>query len=76
MEPLNLWKRRSPEKRAERRRKALSFLSLYLDDLLLVSGGVCFVAAAALRWGAAAGLATAGGCLVLFSVLAARAGRR
>nr|WP_325302995.1 hypothetical protein [uncultured Oscillibacter sp.] len=73
---MNLWKRRNPEKRAERRRKALAVLGLYLDDLLLVSGGVCLVAAAALRWGAAAGLATTGGCLVLFSVLVARAGRR
>ena len=54
----------------------LSWLGLYLDDLLMVSGGVCFVSAAALRWGAAAGLTTAGGCLVLFSVLVARAGRR
>ena len=73
---MNLWKRRSPEERAERRRKALSFLGIYLDDLLMASGGACFIAAAALRWGAAAGLATAGGCLVLFSVLVARAGRR
>lgn len=76
MEPVSLWKRRSAEERAERRRKALSFLGLYLDDLLMVSGGVCFVAAAALRWGAAAGLAMAGGCLILLSVLVARAGRR
>lgn len=73
---MNLWKRRNPEKRAERRRKALAVLGLYLDDLLLVSGGVCLVAAAALRWGAAAGLATAGGFLILFSILTARSGRR
>lgn len=73
---MSLWKRREPEERAERRRKALSFLGLYLDDLLMVSGGVCFAASAALRWGAAAGLATAGGCLILLSVLVARAGRR
>ena len=73
---MNLWRRRSPEERAERRRRALSFLGLYLDDLLMGSGRVCFVSAAALRWGAAAGLATTGGCLVLFSVLVARAGRR
>lgn len=73
---MTLWKRKSPERRAELRRKALALLGLYLDDLLMVSGGICFVAAAALRWGAAAGLATAGGCLVLFSILAARAGRR
>lgn len=73
---MSLWKQKDPERRAERRRKALALLGLYLDDLLMVSGGACFVAAAALRWGAAAGLATAGGCLVLFSILAARAGRR
>ena len=73
---MNLWKRRNPEKRAERRRKALAVLGLYLDDLLLVSGGVCLVASVELGWGAAAGLATTGGCLVLFSVLVARAGRR
>lgn len=63
-------------KKAERRKKALALLGLYLDDLLLVSGGVCFTAAAALRWGAAAALAVCGGCLVAFSILIARAGRR
>ena len=64
------------EEKAERRKKALALLGLYLDDLLLVSGGVCFTAAAALRWGAAEALAVCGGCLAVFSFLIARAGRR
>ncbi len=72
--------RRPAEGRAEERRawrgRALKLLGLYLDDLLMVSGAVCLIAAAALRWGAAAGLAAAGGCLILLSVLVARAGRR
>lgn len=71
-----LWKRKDPERRTERRKKALALLGLYLDDLLLISGGVCFTAAAALRWGTAEALAVCGGCLVAFSVLIARAGRR
>ena len=73
---MSLWKNRNPEKRAERRRKALALLGLYLDDLLMVSGGACFTAAAALRWGLAAGLAAGGACLVILSVLVAKAGRR
>lgn len=73
---MSLWKQKDPERRAELRKKALALLGLYLDDLLMVCGGVCFIAAAALRWGAAAGLAMAGGCLILLSVLVARAGRR
>lgn len=73
---MSLWKQKDPEHRAELRKKALALLGLYLDDLLMVCGGVCFIAAAALRWGAAAGLAMAGGCLILLSVLVARAGRR
>lgn len=51
-------------------------LGLYLDDLLMAAGGTCLVAAAALRWGAAAGLAAAGVCLIVFSILVARSGRR
>lgn len=73
---MSLWKRKDPDRRAERRKKMLALLGLYLDDLLLVSGGVCFTVAAALRWGAAEALAVCGGCLVAFSVLIAKAGRR
>lgn len=56
--------------------RAVAVLALYLDDLLAVSGCACLVAAAWLRWGAAAGLAVSGVCLLLFSMLAARGGRR
>jgi len=73
---MSRWNKKSPEERAERRKKRLALLGLYLDDLLMLSGGVCFTAAAALRWGAAGGLAVCGGCLMVFSVLVARAGRR
>lgn len=73
---MSLWKHKDPEKRAERRRKALALLGLYLDDLLMVSGCACLTAAAALRWGLAAGLAAGGACLVVLSVLVARTGRR
>ena len=72
---MSLWKNRNPERRAERRRKALALLGLYLDDLLMVSGGACFTAAAALRWGLSAGLATGGACLIVLSVLVAKARR-
>lgn len=56
--------------------QAALLLGLYLEDFLLVAGGSCLTAAAALRWGAAAGLATAGIFLIVFSVLVARSGRR
>ena len=48
-------------------------LGLYLDDLLLVSGGCCFVLAALDTWGRPAALAVAGGCLVAYAVVVARA---
>ena len=51
-------------------------LGLYLEDLLMAAGGICLAAAAALRWGTAAGLASVGVCLIVFSILAARSGRR
>lgn len=56
--------------------QAVWLLGLYLDDLLMTAGGICLVAAAALRWGIAAGLASAGICLIVFSILVARSGRR
>ena len=73
----------SAEKRAERRQRRrerrnalLRTLGLYLDDLLLLWGGMCFVAAAALKWGAAEALGVAGMSLVAYAVIVARAGRR
>lgn len=47
-------------------------LGLYLDDLLMVAAGVCFVASAALTFGLGAALATAGCCLTAYSVVVAR----
>lgn len=55
---------------------AMQFLGLYLEDLLMGAGGACFVAAAALRWGEAGGLAVAGAVLVVLSVLVAKSGKR
>lgn len=73
----------SAEKRAERklrrqtRRNALlKTLGMYLDDLLLLGGGACFITGAALKWGAAGALGVAGMSLVAYAVIVARAGRR
>lgn len=47
-------------------------LGLYLDDLLLLAGGVCFVRAALDLAGRPAALATAGVCLTVYAVVVAR----
>ena len=54
-------------------------LALYLDDLLLLAGGGCFVRAAWEAWGRPAALAVVGVCLVAYALLIARSrggGRR
>ena len=54
-------------------------LGLYLDDLLLLAGGVCFVQAAIDLGGRPAALVTAGVCLTVYAVVVARSrggGRR
>lgn len=54
-------------------------LGLYLDDLLLLAGGGCFVRAALDLGGRPAALATAGVCLTAYAVVVARSrggGRR
>lgn len=56
--------------------RVVQLLGLYLEDLLMVVGGVCLSVAAALRWGTAAGLAAAGAFLIVCSILVARSGRR
>lgn len=56
--------------------RVVRLLGLYLEDLLMTAGGICLVAAAAVRWGLAAGLAAAGVCLIVLSILVARSGRR
>ena len=43
-------------------------LALYLDDLLLLAGGACFVRAASILGGRPAALLVAGGCLVAYAV--------
>lgn len=47
-------------------------LGLYLDDLLLLAGGVCFVRAALDLGGKPAALVTAGICLTAYAVVVAR----
>lgn len=56
--------------------RLVQLLGLYLEDLLLLAGGICLTAAAAVRWGLSAGLAAAGICLIVLSVLVVRSGRR
>lgn len=63
-------------RRLERRVAILKTLGTYLDDLLLLGGGGCFIAGAALKWGAAEALGVAGMSLVAYAVIVARAGRR
>lgn len=60
-------------------RVAARTLGLYLDDLLLLAGGACFVLAALDLGGRPAALATAGACLTAYAVVVARSrggGRR
>jgi len=47
-------------------------LGLYLDDLLLLAGGGCFVGAAWEIGGRPAALAAAGVCLAVYAVVVAR----
>ena len=48
---------------------------MYLDDLLLLAGGACFVRAAWELGGRPAALLVAGGCLVAYAVVIAKARR-
>ena len=60
-------------------RAVVNVLGLYLDDLLLLAGGVCFVQAALDLGGRPAALVTAGVCLTVYAVVVARSrggGRR
>lgn len=50
-------------------------LALYLDDLLLLAGSACFVRAAWELGSRPAALLVAGGCLVAYAVVIARARR-
>jgi hypothetical protein len=53
----------------------LEWLITYIDDLLMLGSGICFVAAAAEQFGRPAAMATAGACLAVYAVVIARAKR-
>lgn len=65
--------KRVDERAPSWRKQILLLLGLYLDDLLLVSAGVCFTAAAGLAFGVSAALAAAGMCCLGCAVAVARA---
>ncbi len=54
-------------------KKARAVLVTYLDDLLTLGAGGCFVAGAWEAWGRPAGLAVAGACLLGYALVVARA---
>ncbi len=58
---------------ARARPALLALLGLYLDDLLLVAAGACFVAAAGRAFGESAALAVAGVCFLGYGVVVAKA---
>mgnify|MGYP001512243877 FL=1 len=53
-------------------RRVVRGLALYLDDMLLLAGGVCFVKAALDMGGRPAGLAVAGACLTAYAIVVAK----
>lgn len=53
-------------------RRTLLFLGLYLDDLLFLAGGCCFVRAADGLAGRDWAIAVAGVCLVAYALVVAR----
>lgn len=56
-------------------RWVLHVVGLYLDDLLLVGGGLCFIRAARELFGRPAALLVAGACMVAYAVVIARSRR-
>ncbi|BAK99199.1 hypothetical protein OBV_20010 [Oscillibacter valericigenes Sjm18-20] len=56
-------------------REAVRTLGLYLDDLLLIGAGACFVLGAQEAFGKAAALAASGVWLSLYAVVIAKARR-
>lgn len=51
----------------------IQLIGLYLDDLLMVAAGVCFVTAAAQLGGRPAALMVAGVCMLAYAIVVARA---
>lgn len=66
----NIWSRAAPAIR-----KAVQALVLYLDDLLLLGAGACFILGAREAFGRAAALAVSGVWLSLYAIVIARARR-
>ena len=60
------------ERIGRRLRRVVRGLALYLDDMLLLAGGVCFVKAALDLGGRPAGLAVAGACLTAYAIVVAK----
>lgn len=73
----NIWSRAAPGFRVAGKLLASALLTMgkYLDDLLLICGGICFVAAADRLIGGAWALVVAGVCLVAYAVVIARSRR-
>ena len=55
--------------------RAADALGTYLDDLLLLAGGICFVLATLELLGRPWALVTAGVCLTVYAVVVARSRR-
>ena len=69
-----IWSRAAPAARSAAAR-VLRTIALYLDDLLFLAAGVCFVRAAGQQWGNTAALAVAGVCCLAYAVVIARSRR-
>lgn len=70
----HIWSRAAPAVRKAVRR-GLGLIGLYLDDLLFLAAGVCFVRAAGRQWGETAALAVTGVCCLAYAVVIARSRR-
>jgi hypothetical protein len=56
-----------------KKKKWTALLGLYLDDILLLLAGICFVVAAAVQFGGVAALTVAGAWMTLCAYVVARA---
>lgn len=70
----HIWSRAAPVIRKFSRR-FWSLIVIYLDDLLFLTAGVCFVRAAGKQWGETAALAVAGVCFLAYAVVIAMSRR-
>lgn len=63
----HIWSRAAPLLK-----QTAHLLAAWADDLLLIAGGACFIAAAAQQYGRPAALAVAGAWLTVLAVVVAR----